>query len=83
MLKIEVDKGAAKITAGGDLCEIVADFAIAIHHVYNILHKDAPEAARAFAAAMQISVLDPKTGIFEVTGVEGEGMGMIIPVDEK
>ena len=83
MLKIEVNKGDARITAGGDLREVVADFCIAIHHVYNILHKDAPEAAMAFAAAMQISVLDPKAGIFEVTGVEGEGMSMIIPVENK
>lgn len=83
MLKIEVDKGVAKVTAGGDLREVVADFAIAIHHVFNILQQNNTGAAAVFKAGIQRVIMDPNSGVFKVTGVVGEGMAMIVPVQDN
>ena len=83
MLKIEVKNGDAKITAGGDLREVVADFAVAIHHVFNILQQDQTGAAAAFKAGVQSVIMDPESGVFDITDVPGEGMAMILPVADK
>ena len=84
MLKIEVDKGVTKVTAGGDLREVIADFAIAIHHVFNALQQDQTGAAAAvFKACMQSVIMNPNSGVFDITGVVGEGMAMILPVADK
>lgn len=83
MLKIEVKNGDAKITAGGDLCEVVADFALAIHHVFNILQQDQTGAAAVFKAGIQSVIMDPESVVFDITGVVGEGMAMILPVADK
>ena len=83
MLKIEVLNDDAKITAGGELCEVVVDFALAIHHVFNILQQDQTGAAAAFKAGIQSVILDPACGVFDITGVAGEGVAVIVPVADK
>ena len=83
MLKIEVKNGDAKITAGGDLREVVADFAIAIHHVFNILQKDDIVAAAVFKAGIKSVIMDPEIDVFGISGVVGEGVSMILPVADK
>ena len=83
MLKIEVDEVHRKITAGGDLRDVVADFGVAIHHLFNILQQNSTGAAAEFKHGMQSIITDPNSGVFEVTSVVSEGVAVIVPVADK